>query len=113
VPIKLRNYQKELTTKAVNGENVLICAPTNSGKTIVAAYIIQEHYKRSLQFKTNFKVVFLVPTRFLVAQQASVIDRHFNRRLKIERLTGNGGETRLAPKILDADIVVMTPEVLR
>ena len=39
--ISLREYQKELAEPALRGENVLIVAPTGSGKTRVALKIIQ------------------------------------------------------------------------
>ena len=39
--IPLREYQKELALDGCEGENVIIIAPTNSGKTWVACRIIQ------------------------------------------------------------------------
>ena len=39
--ISLRDYQKELAEPAIRGSNVLIVAPTGSGKTRVALKIIQ------------------------------------------------------------------------
>lgn len=39
--ITLREYQKELAVPAFSGKNVLIVAPTGSGKTRVALKIIQ------------------------------------------------------------------------
>lgn len=39
--IPLRSYQHELAEIGCQGENVIILAPTNSGKTYVACRIIQ------------------------------------------------------------------------
>ena len=38
-PLKLHNFQKELAQPALEGVNAIICAPTGTGKTIVAASI--------------------------------------------------------------------------
>jgi superfamily II DNA or RNA helicase len=39
--VSLRDYQKELAEEGVKGTNVVIMAPTNSGKTRVACKITQ------------------------------------------------------------------------
>lgn len=49
LPLNLRSYQKELAEQAVTGLNVLICAPTNSGKTLVSVHIMRERYYASLE----------------------------------------------------------------
>jgi replicative superfamily II helicase len=44
--LNLRGYQSELSQFANEGINTVICAPTGSGKTIVAIDIIQKHLDR-------------------------------------------------------------------
>ena len=63
----VRRYQLELAQPGMNGENYIICAPTGTGKTLVAGLIISNH----LQGRKNLKkkVVFVVPTRPLAEQQ--------------------------------------------
>lgn len=41
--IKLRLYQQELAEIALKGENTIICAGTNAGKTYVAFHVIENH----------------------------------------------------------------------
>lgn len=41
--IKLRMYQQELAEIALRGENTIICAGTNAGKTYVAFHVIESH----------------------------------------------------------------------
>lgn len=42
-----RDYQKDLAKPALLGYNTIICAPTGSGKTMVASLICQSHLERS------------------------------------------------------------------
>ena len=49
--IPLRKYQKELAREGCDGENCIIIAPTNSGKTWVACRIIQVGSFRKYVYK--------------------------------------------------------------
>jgi len=54
--LKLRSYQEELCVEALKGNNCIICAPTGSGKTIVAAHVIREHLRRRLKEQKTARV---------------------------------------------------------
>ncbi|KAL3863078.1 hypothetical protein ACJMK2_004855 [Sinanodonta woodiana] len=73
--IKLREYQKELARPALEGKNVIIVAPTGSGKTMVALRIIQEHITRK-RGREIPKVIFLVNQVALANQQGDACKKH-------------------------------------
>ena len=43
---KLRKYQLELAEPGLRGANYIVTAPTGSGKTHVACYVIYEHLRK-------------------------------------------------------------------
>ena len=61
----LRKYQEELAEIPIRGENCIICAVTNAGKTLVAFHIIEKHFRRN----PDAKVVFMARTNPLLDQQ--------------------------------------------
>lgn len=65
-PAQLRAYQQRLVEAARGGGNLILVAPTNSGKTAVA----KEHAAYVLGGDPQARVVFIAPTVALATQQA-------------------------------------------
>ncbi|KAK2167333.1 hypothetical protein LSH36_29g03000 [Paralvinella palmiformis] len=109
-PLELRSYQRELAEPAIDDKNVIIVAPTGSGKTHVALYITENH----LKVDGGTKVVFLVPTTELVSQQTRMYRTYLSR----FSVCGLSGEVQgnlkvpLSSLIEKYNIIVMTPQIL-
>ncbi|ESO82722.1 hypothetical protein LOTGIDRAFT_211354 [Lottia gigantea] len=109
--LKLRPYQNKLCENALNGENVIICAPTGSGKTFVATKIIMEHFNSRAR-RGICKVAFLVNQVALAEQQSRVLKEYLNQRIEI--MTGDTQSTdrvTLAKLLPITDIIVMTAQI--
>ncbi|XP_059397279.1 probable ATP-dependent RNA helicase DDX58 [Carassius carassius] len=109
---KLREYQKELTAAAVQGQNTIICAPTGCGKTIVALAICEYHLK---QFPERAKIVFLATKVDVYEQQYKLFKEHFSSKDPNVRVTGMCGDMDYLSVrwlIENHDIVVMTAQIL-
>ncbi|XP_059177111.1 antiviral innate immune response receptor RIG-I-like isoform X2 [Physella acuta] len=111
----LRNYQEELAEKALEGFNTVICAPTGSGKTLVAAYIIFEHLKKGTSdTNSKIRVAFLARTVPLATQQYKFLNGYLPKAYKIELITGRSNDTMSLKSILkDNNVIVMTPMILQ
>lgn len=55
---ELYPYQKELVAYANSGKNTIICAPTGSGKTVVAMDIILNHIRKMRECSKVARVSF-------------------------------------------------------
>ncbi|NXG13248.1 DDX58 helicase, partial [Grallaria varia] len=112
-PKKARSYQVELAQPAISGKNTLICAPTGSGKTLVAL-LICEHHLQNVPSGQKAKVVFLATKVPVYEQQKNVFRQHFERSGYSVR--GICGETvanvSVEHVIQDSDIIVLTPQIL-
>ena len=119
VNYKLRPYQKELLLKIKEAEgkgcNAIVCAPTGSGKTLVAASycadVIMRTRGKSPAGEENKCVYFIVPTVHLVHQQAKFI-RSSVENCRVGQLAGDVMETTLCEQTNISDVVVMTPMIL-
>ncbi|XP_050398839.1 ATP-dependent RNA helicase DHX58 isoform X2 [Patella vulgata] len=107
---QMRDYQYELSEVAIRGENTVICAPTGSGKTRVARYIVDKHL--NLASGDKRKVVFMAKTTSLVNQQA----KDFQRFLTNYHMQHVQGESDLSVQVnlilSHCDILVLTPQIL-
>ena len=96
-------------------DNMLICAPTGSGKTNVAMLAILREIGKNRNPETgeimldDFKIVYIAPLKALVQEQVG----NFGQRLapygvKVSELTGDRQLTK--QQIADTQIIVTTPE---
>ncbi|VDK51954.1 unnamed protein product [Anisakis simplex] len=111
-PIQLRPYQEELVETAIRGVNTIICAPTGSGKTIVATYVIRNHLQEKKK-KGAARVAMLVPTVPLVEQQTKALNQYLRKVYWLEGMSGSEhvDDDGRAPFVLASDVTVFTPQV--
>ncbi|GMT19053.1 hypothetical protein PFISCL1PPCAC_10350, partial [Pristionchus fissidentatus] len=114
MPIHLREYQKELVEKANKGINTVIVAPTGSGKTVVAAQIMRSHVMRRRADKKPSRMVMVVPKIPLVEQQQKQLYQYMADVVYSDILHGDMmfEEQAKIEKILCAELIVMTPQIL-
>ena len=110
---KLREYQKELGQPGVEGKNYILVAPTGTGKTLVAGYIIMHHLKRLYESGRPGKVVFITPTQQLTFQQKQKLQQYIPGITAVE-ITGAMGQP-MNPLIrsIFVDVIVCTSGKLR
>jgi pre-mRNA-splicing helicase BRR2 len=113
---KFNKVQSKVLDSAINSdENILICAPTSSGKTNIALMTILRlisHYRNPntgiINLK-NFKVVYIAPMKALVKETVG----NFTQRLKefnmqVRELSGDVNLTK--KEIENTHVIVTTPE---
>lgn len=113
---KLNKIQSACFSQAFNDDgNMLICAPTGSGKTNVGMLTILREIGKNRDPETGainldaFKIVYIAPLKALVQEQVG----NFGARLKpygiqVSELTGDRQLTK--QQIADTQIIVTTPE---
>ncbi|CAH2293986.1 probable ATP-dependent RNA helicase DDX58 [Pelobates cultripes] len=113
VELKLRNYQDELAQPAYQGKNTIICAPTGSGKTIVALSICDHHLK-SMPAGQKGKVVFLATQVPVCEQQKDVFCKYFEGSdYSVVGFCGESSEKHPVGMVLNiSDIIILTPQIL-
>jgi len=102
-----RGYQRRIIHSVGNG-NAIVVLPTGSGKTLIACALIAKEQARS------GKVLFLVPTRDLVAQQTEYVQRETGVNVIGYRSdVSQNGLPAFIRKSGDFEVLVTTPEALR
>lgn len=113
---KLNRIQTKCFPMAFNDDgNMLVCAPTGSGKTNVAMLAMLREIGKNRNADTgeimldDFKIVYIAPLKALVQEQVG----NFGERLKpygirVSELTGDRQLTK--QQIADTQIIVTTPE---
>ena len=98
-PFPLDDFQREAINTFLNGESVMVAAPTGTGKTVVAEFGVYESSRR------GGRVIYTTPIKALSNQKFRDLRVWYGDRVGL--LTGDVSENPQAP------IVVMTTEVLR
>ncbi|NXM33802.1 IFIH1 protein, partial [Oxyruncus cristatus] len=112
--LSLRDYQMEVAKPALNGENIIICLPTGTGKTRVAVYITKDHLDKKKRASEPGKVIVLVNKVPLVEQH---LESEFHPFLKRwYRVIGLSGDSQLKisfPEVVRRnDVIISTAQIL-
>jgi superfamily II RNA helicase len=99
-PFQLDSFQTEACAAINRGDNVLVCAKTGSGKTLVAEFQIH------VSLSKRHRIFYTTPIKSLSNQKYHDLKKQFPQ-ATVGILTG---DIKFCP---DADIVVMTTEILR
>ncbi|KAM3724064.1 Antiviral innate immune response receptor RIG-I [Dirofilaria immitis] len=110
--IILRKYQEEIARPAYDGFNTLICAPTGTGKTVVAASIARNHLVMGRKNNLYTKICFFVTNTTFLEQQAKLFEKFVRHRWKVVFLSGIMVNTPIAETIEAYDVVVITPQLI-
>ncbi|KAL2259463.1 hypothetical protein VTK26DRAFT_6853 [Humicola hyalothermophila] len=109
-PYELFNAVQSKCFDVVYGtnDNVVVSAPTGSGKTaIFELAICKLAYDRG---KENFKIIYQAPTKALCSEKARDWEKKFSYlNLKCAELTGDTSQIEMR-RVGDASIIVTTPE---
>lgn len=100
LPFELDDFQRRACAALAQGHGVLVCAPTGAGKTVVGEFAVH------LALAAGRKCFYTTPIKALSNQKHNDLVRRYGPE-RIGLLTGDQAVNG------DADVVVMTTEVLR
>lgn len=98
-PFPLDEFQQEAIAALIDGDSVMVAAPTGTGKTVVAEYAVYSAFRRT------GRVIYTTPIKALSNQKFRDLRQLYGDQVGL--LTGDVTENK------DAQAVVMTTEVLR
>jgi ATP-dependent RNA helicase HelY len=98
-PFPLDDFQQEAIGALVDGDSVMVAAPTGTGKTVVAEYAVYTAFRRT------GRVIYTTPIKALSNQKFRDLRQLYGDQVGL--LTGDVTENK------NAQVVVMTTEVLR
>ena len=111
--MELREYQEELAAPGLLGKNYILLAPTGTGKTLVAGYIIMHHLNKMLREGRKRKVAFVTPTRQLTVQQKNMLQEYIPGVRAIDNTGASGRPIYPLVRSESIDVIVCTAGKLR
>lgn len=104
---KVREYQRELAAAGMAGVNYIVCAPTGTGKTLIASMVVADHLAK----RPDGKVLFLVNKVPLAEQQCEEVKQYIPD-MQAQFITGDSGiQISLFQLLRDNNMVVCTDGV--
>ena len=105
-PFELSPWQKQAVKAIIDGHNVIVMAPTGSGKTLPAEIAIKHLSKINNETERN-KLIYCSPIKALTNEKKCDFDKKFGDKISIGVRTGDIAFCE------NADLLLCTTEILR
>jgi superfamily II RNA helicase len=105
-PFELSSWQKQAVQAILDGHNVIVMAPTGSGKTLPAEIAIR-HLTRINNTTERNKIVYCSPIKALTNEKKDVFTKKFKGQIEIGVRTGDITYNE------NSDLLLCTTEILR